>query len=241
MNHKLTEANNILPARHFFYANDFGMAERAAIERVTEPTFSLADLNEAEQRGRVTAFAEAATAREFEEQRLQVNLINTLGAAIEEAKETARVMATVVAEELTQAIIAMTATFLPTLCASQGAAEVIAMVKRLAPALRLEPKVVIRVHETMLLQVEETLLSLAPELRRSMEISPLANCSLGDVHISWKDGYASRTVTEIEAHLLNALKELGLGIISETKSIDLLAPKDRGVNPARSLEIANAR
>ena len=226
---------------HFFYAHDFELEAHQSEVAGKEPRYSLADISRAEERGRAAGLAEATCTTDAQQQQQRAALLDSVKIAVEGARDAADDMTSCVVTELVQTLLAMTATLLPAHCASHGAGEVIAMVKRLAPALRLEPKIVIRVQEAMLAEVEATLLALAPELRRSMELSPLLNAAPGDVQIAWKDGFASRTVSELEMHLLNTLEELGLARHGETSVTDLSASRDRSVTSIRSLAIANAR
>ncbi len=238
MNYEALKKRSASAKSLFFYEKDFD-SQDGDNESEVQNTFSAADLHHAEQRSRSAGFEEAMAISLGEQQRAKIALLTSITAAVESSKTDSKELIADTAGEIAKMILAMAAVLLPDYCARYGPDETLSMVKRLIPALRLEPKLTVQVHESSLEEIRQVLLGLAPELRRSMDLSLLKDSRPGDIQVSWKEGGASRSVSDLEMHLNATLETLGL---MPDRSDEAAAALRSGnnANSKRSLDIVHA-
>lgn len=114
-----------------------------------------------------------------------------------------------VAEGIASTMLSMLAAALPVFCRDHGPAEARALVQSLLPLLRREPRIVIRVHPSLVPVLRDDLAPLDDDFAGTITISAAA-LAPGDVRVSWGEGTFVRDTQTILAAMQGALAELGL-------------------------------
>ena len=156
--------------------------------------------------GLVAGRAEAAAARDGEQRALLAALLDQLrdaDAQIRGAVEEA-------GGGLARLVLASLAAAFPSLCARHGAAELMRFTRDVTALLAQEPRIVIRVHPSMLPVLDECLGTLEPEQRETVLVEPRSSLMPGDARIAGRHGLAVRDAAALQARLDDILAPLGL-------------------------------
>lgn len=198
------------------YAEDFDDPEPplpdlqpAPAPAAAPPMFTLADLEAAQQIARADA-VQAARA-EWERSALydRTQSLAVIASAVTDARQEARTLADTVADGAVRTMLSMLAGLLPDLCAQYGGAEVRALLRHLLPTLSQQPRVIVRVAQSVLNGVREDLALLDEELAAVVELAA-APLPPGDARVTWTDGSLVRDQASIRLAITAALTELGL-------------------------------
>ena len=198
------------------YAEDFddeGDIVPAAAEtspgpppELIEPVFSAAELEaacaEARAAGRLEAEHGLAASR--------TQMLGLLAAGVADGRAGAAAAATQAAESVAKCMMGVLAACLPALCERHGAAELSALARTVLPGLTDEPKIVVRLHPTMLPGIQAELAELDFELAERVQLLPTEAVAPGDVRISWADGSVTRHAGKTRHLVEDALAALGL-------------------------------
>lgn len=193
------------------YAEDFDdpdappMPEPAA----ASPSFTLDDLEAAQQIARADAVQAARAEWEASALHDRTRSLAAIAAAVADARQEARTLAETVADGAARTILSMVAGVLPDLCAQHGGAEVRALLRQLLPTLAQQPRINVRVAQTVLDGVRADLALLDEDLVAAIALTaaPLAP---GDTRVTWSDGSLVRDQAAIRLAVTAALTELGL-------------------------------
>lgn len=170
------------------------------------------------------AVAQARVQWEAQAEQQRTRALGAIADAIREARADARHQADTVAEGTVTTMLSMLNGALPRLCRDHGPAEVRALVERLLPSLRSEPRVTIRVHPSLVPVLDRDLADAEPELTGTVSVMA-APVEPGDLRVTWENGSCKRDTRAILAAMQDALSQLGL-----------LCPVE--ITPERSLEHA---
>jgi hypothetical protein len=107
-------------------------------------------------------------------------------------------------------ILAMIEVGFPSLRARHGPAEFVRFTREVVSLLGQEPRIVIRLHPSLVPDLNEVLASLEPERRAAVLVEPRDTLPIGDARIAWRHGMATRDTTALLARLAEVLAPLGL-------------------------------
>lgn len=172
----------------------------------------------------LAAVARARTAWESELEQKRQHALAAIAESLAAQREHVGREAASLAEAAVATMLSMLSGALPHLCREHGAAEARALVQKLLPSLRAEPRVTIRVHATLAPILEQDLAELDLELAGTVSINP-APLEPGDLRVTWENGSFRRDAGAIRAAMQDALAQLGL-----------LAPIE--ITPERSMALA---
>lgn len=144
-----------------------------------------------------------------EAQQRRATLLGTISTALDQARQAAEEIALATAEATATAVLAMLAGALPQFCAEHGPAEVRALLERLLPTLRSEPRVIIRVHADLVQELQREFVDRQTEFGGTLTVLPAA-VEPGDVKIEWENGALARDTRQILQAMQDALGQLGL-------------------------------
>jgi hypothetical protein len=216
------------PLLGILYAEDFDdlpavPAPSTEPELATLPSAPIVSPQEIE---RACAHAVAEARSEWEQEAKQQHL-RTLGAiadAVRAARQDVARETGALVEGAVTTMLSMLNGALPRLCRDHGPAEVRALVERLLPSLRSEPRITIRVHPSLVAVLDRDLANAEPELIGTVSVLG-APVEPGDLRVTWENGSFKRDTRAILAAMQDALSQLGL-----------LSPLE--ITPERSMERA---
>jgi flagellar biosynthesis/type III secretory pathway protein FliH len=198
------------------FDEDFDLPTRQAEPEVILPVFSAAELaaarDEATQEGRDLATAEAEASSRAASSRCLAEIATQMSAA---RAETATI-AEESAEAIARLLLGCFATALPALSARHGAAEVTAVLRQLLPALRREPKIIVRINPHLVPAMTKEIHSLDADLSARVRLIPTDAVALGDARITWDNGAASRDAASLWEQIENILAPAGLVNLRQT-------------------------
>ena len=151
----------------------------------------------------------ARTEWEADDERSRVSVLVALQNALSGAREASERTALAATEGTVTTMLAMLSGALPHLCRDHGPAEVRAVIARLLPALRAEPRVTVRVHPDLVASLQRDLADVEPEMAGTITVLP-APLELGDLKVTWQNGSFARDTTQILTAMQDALGQLGL-------------------------------
>jgi flagellar assembly protein FliH len=192
------------------FAEDFDLPEDApdpeVIEpEVIEPTFSIAELTEARKaawREGHAAGVQAAAADSVAAVHETVLAISTqLAAERDVAAARAEQSATAIARLL---LDSLNATF-PVLCERYGNAEARSVMRIVLPALTQEPAITVRSNPRTERAVAEEVARLDPDLSARVQTIACEEMAPGDVHVTWRNGAATRDAAALWEQVLRVL------------------------------------
>jgi flagellar assembly protein FliH len=207
----VAEATANSPLIGILYAEDFDdvpnqpIVDAEASAEPVETPLTQDDLD----RACAAAVAAAKSQWENEAQQIRTNLIGIISTALAAARDAAEQIALETAEAAVATILAMLSGALPHFCNEHGNAEVRALVDRLLPTLRTEPRVVVRVHPDLVPELRREFLDLQADISGTLVVNPAA-VERGDVKIEWENGALSRDTRQILQAMQDALGQLGL-------------------------------
>ena len=195
------------------YAEDFDdlpqTSAPAAAEpepELIEPVFTLAELEAAKaEAGRI---ARAEAERGLIGSRTQ--MITLLANGVADARAEALYAAEEASEGVAKCLLSALSACLPALCARHGAAELQALARIVLPALRDEPRIVVRVHPHMLPVMRDEVAAMDMDFADCIHLLPSDAVAPGDARISWAAGSAVRDAGRARAAVHDALAALGL-------------------------------
>lgn len=157
-----------------------------------------------------TAAVQAARAEwEVTQHQLRASALASIASALAGARDVCERTALAVAEASVATMLSMLSGALPHLCRDHGPGEVSALLTRLLPTLRTEPRVTVRVHPDLLVSLQHDLAQLEPELAGTVTLLP-APLERGDLKVTWQNGSFARDANQILAAMQDALGQLGL-------------------------------
>lgn len=199
------------------YAEDFDdppqpVAPAAeAAEAPAPPPLTQADIDAACDQ----AVATAKESWESEASSQRTLALAAIKSALAEADQSARAVALAAAEATVQIILAALVGALPKLCHEHGPQEARALLDRILPLLRAEPKIAIRVHADLVPALRQDVLDLQADFAGTITVAP-APIERGDVKITWENGSLVRDTRQILQAMQEALNQLGLLTTVET-------------------------
>ncbi len=193
------------------YAEDFDDPELPPLPEPgpAPPSFTLADLEAAQQIARGDAIQAARAEWETSALQDRTRSLAAIAVAVADARQEARVLAETVAEGTVRTILSMVAGLLPDLCAQHGGAEVRALLRHLLPTLAQQPHINVRIGQAVLDGVREDLALLDEDLVATITLTA-APLVPGDARVTWTDGSLVRDQVAIRLAVTAALTELGL-------------------------------
>ncbi|MBN8874543.1 MAG: hypothetical protein J0H67_17030 [Rhodospirillales bacterium] len=198
------------------FAEDFDLPPpRAATpppspEPAVEPTFSAEDLASARAEAFAAGEAAGCDAAATETAAHAATALADIARQLDDAAEVARAQADTAAEAVTQMILAGMAAAFPRLGARFGTHEVAALVQRILPSLRTEPRVAVHLAPVAVEAVRAVLARLDPDARERIRVVPDETLGAGDVRIAWEDGEAVRDGARLWADIEAILAPAGL-------------------------------
>lgn len=156
--------------------------------------------------GRRDERAEIATERSIALDRTLASMAGQLRDAGREASAVAEAAA----EETARLLLRVLAAMMPALCARHGAADAVALVRAVVPALLHEPRVTIRVNPHVRDAVAAELARVAPDWADRIALVATDAMAPGDARVAWDNGTASRDVAELWDQVIARLAPLGL-------------------------------
>lgn len=134
------------------------------------------------------------------------SMVELLGAAGHEASAVVEAAA----EETAKLLLRVLAAMMPALCARHGAADAMALVRTVVPALLHEPRVTIRINPHVRDAVAAELARVAPDWADRIALVATDAMAPGDARVAWDNGTASRDVAELWDQVIARLAPLGL-------------------------------
>ncbi len=190
------------------YAEDFDAPDLPSPPEpeAIEPTFSLAELEEARAEARAAARLDA----EESQAAARLRALEAIGAGLDAARDTAREDAAAASEAIARTMLGALTACLPSLCVRYGAAEVRTLARAVLPALMDEPRITVRLSPHDARMLAEEIARLEPELAARISLAPTDAVPRGDLRIAWQDGLAVRDAAASRAAVHDALSALGL-------------------------------
>lgn len=150
--------------------------------------------------------AEAAAAREAMRDAMTANLL----AALRDADSSLREAAEDAGSHLAFLVLSMLRAGFPAIYARHGAVEFARFTRAVVGLLEHEPRIVIRVHPSLLADLDEILAELEPERRAAILVEPFDMLPPGDARIAWHKGLATRDTASMRRRVDEILAPLGL-------------------------------
>ena len=212
------------------YAEDFNDATEPTLPETrtttspgppSPPSFTRQDLDAA----CVTAVSASRLEWEQSQSERRNDLLASIAASLHVGREAGEQTAFAIAEGTAATVLAMVAGALPHLCRQHGPAEVRALVDKLLPILRTEPKVTIRVCPEAVADLRRDVTELEADLAGVITVLP-ATVEPGDVKITWENGSLTRDTRHLFQAMQDALGQLGLQQAAETSQNRRMAHAD---------------
>lgn len=159
---------------------------------IIEPSFTLAEYEAARAEAHEAGRAEERALREAAATAADRVALAAIAGALDRERDGAAEVAEAAAEAIAGLMLGMLAAAFPTLCARHGADEARALAAVVLPALRDEPRPMIRVAPDAAEPVRGLVAAADPELLARMDLRPDPALSAGDVRITWRGGEARR-------------------------------------------------
>lgn len=212
------EPSSFSPLIGILYAEDFdevpndapGEAETADAVPAPAP-LTQGDID----RACTQAVAAARSQWQSEGEQTRNHLLAEISAGLGNAREAAEELAAAAAEATAKTILALLSGAMPHFCHEHGADEARAIVDRIVPMLRSEPRVVVRVHPDLAPELRREFVDLQVTFSGTLTVLPTA-AEPGDVKIEWENGSLSRDTRQILQAMQDALGQLGLQPPRET-------------------------
>ena len=139
----------------------------------------------------------------------RLDLLAAIRSALVDAGTEAEKIAWAATEATVATILAALMAALPKTCSEHGPAEVRALLNRLLPMLRVEPKITVRLHADLVSVVRKELSELQSEFAGVLTVVA-APVERGDVRVTWDNGSLTRDTRHIQQAMHEALDQLGL-------------------------------
>jgi flagellar biosynthesis/type III secretory pathway protein FliH len=174
------------------------------------PYFTEQELELARRDGYAAGVADLrAAALEAHEATLAQSL-TAIATALADVDAAATRVAEATAEGVTRVLLRILANMMPALCAHYGADEINAVMLRLLPQLRSEPRVTIQVSQGDAEAVHAALAKFSPDLVEQVTLVAIEGIERGDVRLIWQDGTAVRDASTLWNKMTEVLAPLGL-------------------------------
>ena len=177
---------------------------------VIEPVFSAAELEaaraEVAQAAHDAALAAFETAAAFAARRA----LDTIAAEIAAAREDFARAAEQSADGIARLLLDCFAAAFPALSTRHGPGEIAAVLREVLPALRHEPKVVVRLSPHIAAGMTAEIERMDPDFVAHVRVVPTDAVGAGDVRIAWENGGAIRDTAAIWARIESILAPMGL-------------------------------
>ncbi len=139
----------------------------------------------------------------------RLDLLGAIRSALSDARAEAEKVALEAAEAAVATILTALTGALPKLCAEHGPNEVRALLDRLLPMLRAEPRITIRVHADLVAALRQQMIDVQSEFAGVIVVNA-APIGRGDVRVTWDNGSLVRDTSQIQQAIHAALSQLGL-------------------------------
>jgi flagellar biosynthesis/type III secretory pathway protein FliH len=197
----------------FLFDEDFDLPSQqdpGPEPEVIEPLFTFAELQaareEAARSSREDALAEAGAATSTVAGQALTMIAEQLLAARAELD----VIAEQSADAIARLLLSCFAAAFPALSARHGAAETAALLREILPALRHEPKIVIRVSPHVATEMTEELQAFDADLAARARFVPTDALPIGDAQVTWHNGGARRDASSLWKQIEQILAPAGL-------------------------------
>jgi len=173
---------------------------------ITEPVFTVADMESAHAAGRAAARAEIASSQAA----ARIKMLGQIANRIEESQAACRATAEEAADAVARTMLSALAACLPALCTRHGETELRALIHALLPSLTRQKRIIVQVNPAMIVGMTDEMAALDPAIAESVALLPADQIPPGDVRVAWQDGAAIRDARTIRAEIVDALAKLGL-------------------------------
>ena len=177
---------------------------------IIEPVFSLAELEDA--RAAAARAARETTLTECETSAMAAarGALDTIAAEIAAARETFALTAEQAAEGIARLLLDCFAAAFPALSARHGSDEIAAVLREILPALRHEPKVVVRVSPHIAAAMTAEIERMDPDLIAHVRVVATDAIGPEDARIAWEHGSAIRDTAALWSNIESILAPAGL-------------------------------
>ena len=196
------------------YAEDFDEVDDAVAAmppaepepEFIEPVFTAAELEAARAEGMEAGRAGAERGLQASRNHILQQLADGVAAGMTDA----RAVAEAAAESAARCMLGALTACLPALCKRHGAAELQLFTRALLPALTHEPRIVARVHPSMVTVLQDEIDTLDAEIAERIQVLPVHEMLPGDARVNWAEGSAVRDAARACAARGGARATLGL-------------------------------
>jgi flagellar biosynthesis/type III secretory pathway protein FliH len=174
------------------------------------PYFTEQELETARRDGYEAGVADLRAATLEAHEAALAQSLNAIAAGMTEASAAAARVAEAAAEGIARLLVRMLATMMPALCARYGPAEIDAVMRRVLPQLKSEPRIVVEVNPDNAEALRTSLAGLTSDLAERVSLIPASSVESGDVRLTWQDGEAVRDGAALWRQIAEVLEPLGL-------------------------------
>jgi hypothetical protein len=199
-----------LPARETLMSGDEPSEPETIEPEPVVPMFDETELEAARAAAWDEGHAAGCAAQAGEDAAGLHRAVAALSAEFAAARDSAALLAENAAEEIARLLLASLASVFPTLCASHGAAEAIAVARVVLPALAEEPEIGLRANPHTAPALLAAIADIDPDLAPRVRLTPTDALAPGDLRIVWRDGIAVRDAAALWRDVAAVLVPAGL-------------------------------
>jgi len=194
------------------FDDDFDLPPRSETPEepeIIEPSFSVAELEAAREEGFRAGRDAEAQSRAASDRAIEQQWLGRVAAALDAAAETAEHVAEDAAEALVRMLLDTFAAVFPAMCERFGEAEAKGLVAAILPVLRLEPRATIRLAPALHQAITDTINRADRDLVGRIDLHPDLAMTEGDIHVTWRNGQASRDTSALWTEIGDILGQAG--------------------------------
>ncbi len=185
---------------------------------VVEPTWSAADLADAQRAGHAAGYAEGFAAASEAASMTRTSVLASLTERLSAARAELDAMVARQLDDVTHATLAIVSACLPVLCERAGTQDMMVVLQDLLPSLIGEPELVVTVHPDQAASVGQELGAILGK-NTPLQIQTSPSMGRSDVEVSWRSGSAKRNTRalrrEVTGMLRRSLRPHAAPIINE--------------------------
>jgi len=174
------------------------------------PYFTEQELEAARREGYAAGAADLRAATLEAHEAAIAQSLATIVTSLADAQTAAEHVAETAAEGVARLLLRILSTILPALCVQHGADEIEAVMRRVLPRLKSEPRIIVQVNPVNIENLRSRMVGFAPDMTERVTFQAIEAIEPGDVRLSWQDGEAVRDAAALWREIAEVLQPLGL-------------------------------
>jgi flagellar assembly protein FliH len=192
------------------FDEDFDLPPASEEPEVIEPLYTSAEMMEARATAALDSRDSALLEANVSSHAAAARALGVIAAQMADAHAEAMTIAEQSAEAIARLLLDCFAVAFPALSARHGPAEMAAVLRKILPALRREPKIAIRISPHLVAAMTDELHALDADVAARVRLIPTDAVEPGDARVTWENGSATRDTASLWNQIEGILAPAGL-------------------------------